>query len=93
MALRTDRPVGTGGGGDIWQLLMGAHRTGSFIPIMQFGPKRQLVPVSWFWKRGEKVPCHFFFFFNPFIVQIFISTEAVTLKAAFEERDKGGQAW
>lgn len=67
--------------------------TGSFIPIIQFGPKRQLVPVSWFWKKGEKVLCHFFFFFNLSVVQIFISTEAVTLKAAFEEREKGGQAW
>ena len=36
--------------------------TGSFIPIIQFGPKRQLVPVSWFWKTGKKFPCLFFLF-------------------------------
>ena len=44
-------------------------------------------------EKGRESSLPFFFFFNPFIVQIFISTEAVTLKAAFEERDKGGQAW
>ena len=44
--LRTDRPVGTGGGGDIWQLWIGARMTGAFIPIIQSGPKRELVPVS-----------------------------------------------